>query len=291
MSRLFDERRKQLKIFKDARSRIQKRPPQGSEPLRYVDCPACGRSILEDDARENLYVCSFCQAYLSMPANERIRQLLDEKSFKEMNRNLMTGNPLRFPGYTNKVFAAQEKSGLKDALLTGVGTIQGEKVALAVMDNLFMMGSMGAVVGERITTLTEYATRKKLPLIIVTTSGGARMQEGMIALMQMTKTSQAIGRHNASGLFYLCLMSHPTTGGVTASFATLADVILAEPRALIGFAGPRVIADTVQETLPEDFQRAEFQLAQGQIDGIVEREHQAEEIAWLVRFHGKGKGK
>lgn len=291
MSRLFDERRKQLNTFKEAWDRLQKRPPQGPKVVSSVVCKSCGHGIIKGDLEENLYICPICGNYLSMPAQARIKQFLDEKSFKEFEHKILSNDPLGFPGYSEKLVKAQEVSEMRDAIITGIGSMKKTKLAVAFMDNRFMMGSMGAVVGERLTHLIEYATRKKLPLFVVTSSGGARMQEGMIALGQMAKTSQAIAKHHEAGLFYACLMTNPTTGGVTASFASLADLIFAEPKALIGFAGPRVIADTVKETLPEGFQEAEFQLEKGQIDGILSRQDQAEEIAWWIQFHERGRKK
>lgn len=289
MSGIFDERRKQLDKFKEVWDRLQKRPAQGNQATQMITCETCGEDFLAADVADALYTCPRCQALMDMPALARVDQLLDPGSFKESQPRLKSLDPLGFPGYRKKLAQAQAKTGRKDALVAGTGTISGVKLAFAVLDKAFMMGSMGSVVGDRLTYVIELAIKKKLPLVMVVASGGARMQEGMISLMQMTKTSQALRLHHEAGLFSLCLMTHPTTGGVTASFASLTDVILAEPQALIGFAGPRVIKDTVKEDLPPGFQSAEFQLDHGQIDAIVERKDQAKEIAWWVHVHKEGR--
>ena len=202
---------------------------------------------------------------------------------------LETSDPLKFPGYQEKLVKMREKTGLEEAVVTGKALIKGEKVALAIMDSNFIMASMGTVVGEKITRLFEMATAEKLPVVIFTASGGARMQEGIMSLMQMAKISAAVKRHSEAGLFYLTILTDPTTGGVTASFAMEGDIILAEPQALVGFAGRRVIETTVRENLPEDFQRAEFLLEHGFVDAIVKRTEMPDTIAKLVAFHGGAK--
>lgn len=289
MSRLFDKRQKQLRIFKEARERLQKsKSPEQSMTQQTIDCPDCGHRASAADLLTRHFVCPQCGKYHPLNSKLRLALLLDPKSFKEMDAPMFTTNPLQFPDYMKKVFAAQEKTGMKDGLLGGEGKIDGQKVAIAVLDSRFMMGSMGGVVGEKLTRLIEMAIRKKLPLVVISASGGARMQEGMIALMQMAKTSQAVGRLHEAGLLYISVLTNPTTGGVTASFASLADIMIAEPKAVIGFAGRRVIEDTVKEQLPDDFQQAEFQLAHGQLDMIVPRDQLRQELAWLLRLHGKG---
>lgn len=289
MSRIFEERRKQLSKFKEVWDRLQQRPAQGYQTTEIMTCPACGEDGLAADVADALYTCPACGALMDMPAQARVDQLLDPGSFRETQPRFKSLDPLGFPGYRKKLVQAQGSTGRKDALLAGTGTIGGVKVALAILDKAFMMGTMGSVVGERLAYVVEVAIKKKLPLVMVVASGGARMQEGMISLMQMTKTAQALRLHHEAGLFSLCLMTNPTTGGVTASFASLADLILAEPGALIGFAGPRVIKDTVKEDLPPGFQSAEFQVDQGQVDGIVARQDQAREIAWWVHVHKEGR--
>lgn len=210
---------------------------------------------------------------------------LDEGSFVEWDSDLETRNVLSFPDYEQKITAMKEKTGLTEGVVTGEGTIQGFKTAIAVMDSHFMMGSMGQVVGEKITRAIERATKERLPIVIFTTSGGARMQEGMVSLMQMAKTSAAAEKHSQAGLLYITVLTDPTTGGVTASFAMLGDIILAEPGALIGFAGQRVIEQTIGQKLPEGFQRAEFLLEKGFVDRIVNRGDMKEELGKILSYH------
>ena len=221
-----------------------------------------------------------------MSAIERIKMMIDEDSFKELNANMKTKDPLGFPGYERKLSENEMKSGLNDAIVTGTGKINKIKVAIGVLDSRFLMGSMGTVVGEKIMLLAEHAMKKKLPLIIFSASGGARMQEGLFSLMQMAKTSAAVETYkNAGGLFISCL-TNPTTGGVSASYANLGDIIMAEPGALICFAGPRVIEQTIGQTLPEGFQRAEFLLEKGMLDMVVERKDMKDVIGRLLVMHG-----
>ena len=207
-----------------------------------------------------------------------------------MFTGIETQDPLNFPGYQKKLASMRERTGLDEAVLTGTASIKGQKVALGIMDSNFIMASMGTVVGEKITRLFEYATVEKLPVVLFTASGGARMQEGIMSLMQMAKISAAVQRHSKAGLFYLTILTDPTTGGVTASFAMEGDIILAEPQSLVGFAGRRVIENTVRETLPDDFQKAEFLLEHGFVDAIVKRRELPETIAKLVRLHGGSRG-
>ncbi|RYD01885.1 hypothetical protein N752_27560 [Desulforamulus aquiferis] len=210
---------------------------------------------------------------------------LDEGSFKEIDTELNTANPLDFPNYLEKVTAVQETTGQNEAIVTGEGTIEGYKVVVGVMDSHFIMGSMGSVVGEKITRAVEYALVKKLPLIIFATSGGARMQEGILSLMQMAKTSAALAKYDQAGLLFISVLTDPTTGGVTASFASLGDIIIAEPGALIGFTGPRVIEQTIRQKLPEGFQRAEFMRQHGMVDMIVSRPVMKETLANVISLH------
>ena len=251
----------------------------------YRACPSCKAAVLSQDLRANLMVCPLCGYHMRMDASRRVRMLLDPGSFEEFDASLATSNPIAFPEYENKLRAAQRTTGRQDGVITGRGTIDGRPVVLFVMDAQFMMGSMGSVVGEKITRAFEYATEHSLPVVGVTVSGGARMQEGIFSLMQMAKTSGAVLNHSNAGNLYIALLTDPTTGGVTASFAMEADIILAEPGALIGFAGPRVIEQTIRAKLPEGFQRAEFLLEKGFVDRIVPRSGQKALLAQLLRLH------
>lgn len=253
----------------------------------YVQCPKCKKSIYRPELKNNYGICIHCGYNYPLSARARISLIVDKNSFEEFDGNLESVNPLGFDGYEEKLLKYQEKTEQKEAVVTGKATIEGQEVIIAIMDSSFMMGSMGSVVGEKVTRAIEKATASKLPLIIFTASGGARMQEGIFSLMQMAKTSAAIARHDANGLLYISVLTDPTTGGVTASFATLGDIILAEPGALVGFAGPRVIEQTLREKLPEGFQRAEFLLETGQIDAIVERRELKKALSQLLKFHQK----
>ena len=250
-------------------------------------CNACRAVVLAESIIGNQYICPKCGNYFSVPARRRIEMLADEESFKEWDTGLTSGNPLHYKGYEDKVEALREKTGLDEAVTTGLARIGGHEVVLAVCDSHFMMASMGKVVGEKLTRAIEKATERKVPVIIVACSGGARMQEGIHSLMQMAKTAAALKRHSDAGLLYVSVLTDPTTGGVTASFAMLGDVILAEPKALIGFAGPRVIRQTTGEKLPDGFQRAEFLLEKGMIDAIIERKNMREELGKLLRLHNQ----
>ena len=252
---------------------------------RRITCKKCDSRILVSKIRKNSFVCPECGYYFPVRARRRILMLTDKRSFVEMDAELESRNILEFPGYEDKITAAIEKSREKEGVICGEGTINGIRVCIFAMDQNFMMGSMGAVVGEKITRLFEHATVRKLPVIGVTVSGGARMQEGMISLMQMSKVSAAVKRHSNKGGLYIVLLTNPTTGGVDASFAMLGDITLSEPGARVGFAGPRVIEKTLNQALPEGFQKAERVLECGFIDAIVERSEQKEFIAKLLRFH------
>lgn len=251
----------------------------------WVKCPKCGSILYKNDVQDNLKVCPKCNGHLRMNANERISMIIDEGTFEEFDINMSADNPLDFEGYEEKIKSMQRKTGLKDSVVTGRGLIYGQSTVIAVMDSNFMMGSMGSVVGEKITRAIEKATEEKLPVIIFTTSGGARMQEGMFSLMQMAKTSAALSRHDENGLLYISVLTDPTTGGVTASFAMLGDIILAEPKTLVGFAGRRVIEQTINEKLPDDFQTSEFLFKHGFIDKIVERKKLKEVLGKILEMH------
>ncbi|HBT72098.1 MAG TPA: acetyl-CoA carboxylase carboxyltransferase subunit beta [Lysinibacillus sp.] len=251
-------------------------------------CPECRHIQLTKELEKNDKVCTKCSHHFKMTAQERVDYFLDEGSFESMDDHLQTSNPLNFPAYVEKISADQEKTGLNEAVLTGVGTLDGEEIVVAIMDSHFRMGSMGSVVGEKITRAIEKATALGVPFIIFTASGGARMQEGVLSLMQMAKTSVALKRHSDHGLLFISILTHPTTGGVSASFASVGDINIAEPQALIGFAGRRVIEETVREKLPSDFQTAEFLLEHGQLDAIFPRKDLRKQVSLLVKMHTKG---
>lgn len=250
-------------------------------------CKKCGAVVLAEDVKELGYVCPKCGGYFRMHAYRRIEAVTDEGSFKPWFEGMATKNPLSYEGYPERVKKLQEKTGLDEAVITGEATISGERTAIAVCDGRFLMASMGEVVGEKITRTVEKATEENIPVIIFACSGGARMQEGMVSLMQMAKTSAALKRHSDSGNLYISVLTDPTTGGVTASFAMLGDIILAEPKALIGFAGPRVIEQTIGQKLPKGFQRSEFLLKHGFIDSIVERKDMKGTLAKILKLHDK----
>lgn len=257
----------------------------------WEKCKKCDEIIFTKQKEEELCLCPKCGFHYQLPADRRIQLLTDEGSFRELDADLESVDTLKFTGvtsYVEKLESNKAKTGLKDAVICGDATLNGIPFALGVMDFRFLGASMGAVVGEKITRLIEHATAKRIPLVIVTASGGARMYEGMISLMQMAKTSGALERHKEAGLLYVAILTHPTTAGVTASFASLGDVIMAEPEALIGFAGPRVIKDTTQAQLPEGFQTAEFLLKKGMIDRIVDRRKMREELALLLEYFVSG---
>ena len=251
----------------------------------WSKCSKCGSLIYREDVRSNHYVCPKCGGYFRLKAGRRLKMIIDRYSFESWDQDLETRNPLDFEGYEEKLHATQDKTGMLEAVVTGRARINGEETVIGVVDARFLMGSMGYVVGEKITRAVERATKERLPVIMFCCSGGARMQEGIVSLMQMTKTSAALKRHSDAGLLYISVLTDPTTGGVTASFAMLGDIILAEPKALIGFAGPRVIEQTIKQKLPEGFQRSEFLLEHGFIDRIVERSEMKQVLADLIRMH------
>jgi len=251
----------------------------------FNKCASCGETIFSEELRKNLFVCPTCGFYFRMYATTRIESVADENTFEEWGTDLEESNPLGTPGYESKIKALREKTSLHEAVVTGVCEIEGHKTVLCVMDCRFMMASMGSVVGEKITRAVERATAEKLPVIIFCASGGARMQEGIVSLMQMAKTSAALKKHSDAGLLYISVLTDPTTGGVTASFAMLGDIILAEPNALIGFAGPRVIEQTIGQKLPEGFQRSEFLLDHGFVDAIVTRTEMKQTLGKILAIH------
>ncbi len=248
-------------------------------------CPRCLNMIMTDELEKNLKVCPECGYHARLTASERIRLIADKESFREFDADMKSKNPIDFPDYEAKQQKLRESTGLKDAAVTGECTVRGEKCVIGVMDSRYMMASMGSVVGEKITRAFEYATEHKLPVILFTASGGARMQEGIVSLMQMAKTSGAVARHSDAGLLYITVLTDPTTGGVTASFASLGDIIIAEPKVLVGFAGRRVIEGTIKQRLPDDFQSAEFMLEHGFADMIVERKSMRRTIAHILKLH------
>ncbi|MTI71023.1 MAG: acetyl-CoA carboxylase carboxyltransferase subunit beta [Firmicutes bacterium] len=254
----------------------------------WTKCKKCGEILLKEDIKEDLYTCGKCNYYFRIPARERINMIFDKDTFIEYDKELKAGNPLEFPEYDKKLKKAADKSKEVEAIVTGEGDIKGIKAILCVMEANFMMGSMGSVVGEKITRAIEKAIEKKLPVIIFCASGGARMQEGILSLMQMGKTSAALNRLSDEKLPFISVLTDPTTGGVTASFAMLGDIILAEPKALIGFAGPRVIEQTIRQRLPEGFQRSEFLKEKGFIDKIVKRKYLKEKIYKILYIHTMG---
>ncbi|MBM6868813.1 acetyl-CoA carboxylase, carboxyltransferase subunit beta [Collinsella tanakaei] len=282
MAGILAERRNRLLALKRMRE-------QGSAPeVEAMTCPACGRALNEDDLADNQRVCPYCGHHFPLGARERIKMIVDDGQFRELDGSLVSTDPLDFPDYPEKLAKLRAKTHSGDAIATGIAKLGGVRVAIAALDTRFLMASMGAVVGERLTRLIERATRQHLPLIVFSASGGARMQEGIISLMQMAKTSAAIQRFSDHGGLYISVFTNPTTGGVTASFASLGDIHLAEPGALVGFAGPRVIEQTIGEKLPEGFQSAEFQLEHGFVDAVVPRARMRSTLIRLLMLHGKG---
>lgn len=251
-------------------------------------CPKCKKIMYTKELMKNMKVCMHCEYHHSMNSTERLESFFDEDSFVEMDANMISENPLHFPDYIEKVEKDREKTGINEAVRTGVGQVNGLKTAVAIMDATFRMGSMGSVVGEKITRAIEKADELSIPFIIFTASGGARMQEGVLSLMQMAKTSVALKRFSDNGGLIISIMTHPTTGGVSASFASLGDYNFAEPGALIGFAGRRIIEQTIREDLPEDFQTAEFLLKHGQLDAVISRVDMKEQIANILEIHQPG---
>lgn len=274
-------KRNKYGIIKNTEKKVKPDIPTGL----WVKCSECGSIIYKEDLISNVYVCPTCKYNLKIDAQTRIDITFDKGSFVPIGEEIIGKDPLNFEGYKEKIEKSKTKTKSSEAVVTGIGLINGIKVAAGIMDSFFMMGSMGTVVGERLTSLIEYATKESLPLIIFTTSGGARMQEGIFSLMQMAKVSAAIAKHDDKGLLYITVLTNPTTGGVTASFAMEGDIILSEPNALVGFAGRRVIENTIRETLPDNFQKAEFQLEKGFVDAIVERKYLRKELYKILTIH------
>jgi acetyl-CoA carboxylase carboxyl transferase subunit beta len=282
-------------LVSSSETQLMRKPKLGTGKTRkkeipeglWTKCPKCSTMIYDKELDENLKVCAKCGHHFPAGARERIHSLVETCSFEELDAQMISVDALKFTGvaaYSAKLASYWKSTGLKDAVITGIGTIGTLRVALGVMDFGFLGGSMGSVVGEKLTRLIEAATAKELPLVIISTSGGARMYEGMFSLMQMAKTSAALAYHGRARLPYLSVLTHPTTAGVMASYASLGDLILAEPGAMIGFAGPRVIKDTTQAELPPDFQTAEFLQAHGLIDEIVPRRLLKERLIYFLEF-------
>ena len=282
MSSVFAQRRQKLLSLKALR---------GSSPApahTEEACPACGKAVPRRELVGHRYVCPLCGHHYPVGAYYRLSLILDKGTFRELDAPLASNNPLDFPGYEAKLDGARRRTGMNEAVVTAAGRIGGQRVAVGALDSRFFMGSMSAAVGEKVTRLVEYADKYKLPLILFSASGGARMQEGLLSLMQMAKTSGAVLRHSQAGLFYCTVLTDPTTGGVTASFAMEGDIILAEPGATVGFAGARVVEQTTRKALPKGFQTAEFLLKHGFVDAIVPRRDQQQVIAALLQLHGRG---
>ncbi len=270
--------------FKKTKSKSKTKQVKIPEGL-WLKCDSCKEIIYKAEVERNLMVCPKCRYHFRINALERVRLLVDEGSFEELDRGLTSTDPLRFKdarSYPERVRDSKEKSGLSEAVLTGKGQILGHKVVIGIMDFSFMGGSMGSAVGEKVVRAAEHALKERLPFITVSSSGGARMQEGIFSLMQMAKVSAAVGRLKEAGIPFISILADPTFGGVTASFAMLGDFIIAEPRSLIGFAGPRVIEQTIKQQLPDNFQRAEFLLEHGLLDLIVDRQHMRETLSKLL---------
>ena len=275
-------------MFEDFFNVVKKRWGDGEEEYKppMFKCPRCQGTSPLSKYEELHRVCPKCSYHGRLSSQERIAITVDKESFKEFNGNLRGADPLDFPDYKEKQAELRGSTGLSEAVITGTATIKGSPVVIGIMDSRFMMGSMGSGVGEKITRAFEYATEHKLPVIMFTASGGARMQEGIVSLMQMAKTSGAVKLHSEAGGLYISVMTDPTTGGVTASFASLGDIIIAEPKVLIGFAGRRVIEGTIKQRLPEDFQLAEFMYEKGFVDMIVERRKLRSVLSHLLKLHG-----
>ena len=281
IKRMFKKKKKYASIPTD---KAKQEIPEGL----VEKCQHCSKIFYEKEWKNNLHVCPSCGTHHKMTAKQRIASIVEPDSFEEWDIDLETDNPLDFPEYDQKLKQDQEKTGLKDAIVTGKGQIDQREVVLIVMDPFFRMASMGAVVGEKIARALERAKESQLPVVIFTASGGARMQEGMISLMQMAKTSMAVDRFDKAGGCLIVVLTNPTTGGVTASFASLGDYHFAEPKALIGFAGRRIIEQTIREKLPDDFQTSEFQLEHGQIDKIVKRSELRQLLKAVIELHPAG---
>lgn len=278
---LFAKKRKYATIPSD---RMKQEVPEGI----MTKCPECKSIMTTKELNKAHKVCVSCDHHFRMTADERIKLIIDHGTFREINQDMRTENPLNFPDYLDRIDKDRSKTGMNEAVVTGHGEIDGNAVSFAVMDAHFRMGSMGSVVGEKITRAIEAATEEEKPFIIFTASGGARMQEGILSLMQMAKTSVALRRHHEMGQLFISVMTHPTTGGVSASFASVGDYNFAEPKALIGFAGRRIIEQTIRQELPEDFQTAEFLLKHGQLDAVIHRKQMKATLANVLNIHKGG---
>jgi len=281
-------------LFKTVKERFKdKESPAAAETVQTPEipkdllfkCPRCRHTAYMEEFEKNRKICPNCNYHSRLTWQERLNMTADRDSFREFDSNMTSVNPIGFPDYEEKIAALTRDCKTNEAVVTGECTILGYPAVIGIMDSHFMMASMGSVVGEKIARAFEYATKHKLPVIMFTASGGARMQEGIISLMQMAKTSGAIARHNEAGQLYITVMTDPTTGGVTASFASLGDIIIAEPKALIGFAGRRVIQDTIKQQLPDDFQSAEFLLENGFVDMITDRKKMRKTLSRLLKLH------
>lgn len=288
IEQLFQERKEKIRSFQQLIKKNKKIEKKEVPDGLYTSCSHCHEMILTKRLQENNYVCFKCGYHFKISAYTRLKMLFDKEKYRELYKGMKTGDPLNFPGYHDKIKNLQLKTQLEEAVIVADGKINQIKVTVCVMDTRFLMGSMGSVVGEKITKAIEYATKHKRPLIIFTCSGGARMQEGIYSLMQMAKTSAALAKHHQAGLLYISYITHPTTGGVTASFASLGDIVISEPQALFGFAGKRVIESTIKEKLPDDFQTAEFMEKQGFIDLIVARKDMKDTLTRILKMHGLG---
>jgi acetyl-CoA carboxylase carboxyl transferase subunit beta len=289
LSDFIQKRKEKLEDFKhNVRKKSTSYSPIDIPDGLFVKCDQCGAALYEKNLLANHYVCPYCDFHFRIGAIQRLNFVIDQGSFVELDSMLSSKNPLGMPDYEKKLEIGKKLSQMEDAFLSGTGTIVNISVAIGILDSNFMMGSMGSVVGEKITRLVEYAQKNKLPLIIFSASGGARMQEGIFSLMQMAKTSAALQKFDASGGFYISIMTNPTTGGVAASFASLGDINIAEKSSLIGFAGARVIKQTIQQDLPEGFQTDLFQLGVGQVDMVVHRKDMRKMLFKLLKFHGSG---
>lgn len=277
-----------MNLFTETIEQVTPNIEEQSSPLDILRCTRCGRDLVSEVVLAGDATCPYCGNLFRQPAYRRIEAIVDSGSFIEIERETEAGDPLSFPGYRTKLEKERVKSKMQEGVVIGKATIKGQRTALAVMDSYFMMGSMGTVVGQKIVILAEFALCNRLPLVIFCASGGARMQEGVLSLMQMSRTTIALARHSAAGLLHVNVLTHPTTGGVTASFAMQGDITLAEPGALIGFAGPRVIEQTMRDKLPEGFQSAEYLDEHGFVDRIVERRDMRETLASLLALHNAG---
>ncbi len=300
LSDLFRKKRKYVTISRDKELKPPITDDAIYEPLEetieqksdiqdglWIKCPDCDEVMYQKELDNNQKICPKCNYHFRLSSIERLAITVDDDSFIELDENMVSLNPLSFPDYEAKLEKARNKSGLKEGVITGEATINGFPIIIAVLDFNFMGGSMGSVVGEKITRAIETSIDKQLPLIIISTSGGARMQEGILSLMQMAKTSAALAKLDQAGLLYISVLTDPTTGGVTASFASLGDIIIAEPKALIGFAGQRVIEQTIRQKLPSGFQRSEFMLEHGMIDLIIDRKNMKDTIANILKMHSR----